>query len=206
MNLTLKTHQKAFYEIKKSRFIAYLEPHYSANDFHQRRQELLTEHLKANHVCYAWRRHNDRQIEEGFSDDGEPSGTVGMPLLKILQQHSMVDTQLLVVRYFGGIKLGTGGLMRGYTAAAKLCMEEVIENGGCIKFQTQSSLDVSVSFATEQYLRIFCQQQSILIMDPCYTEQGIDAILVAPRATLEEFINHMRNQRDIWIRGQIQDL
>ena len=205
MNLTLTANKTAFYEIKKSRFIAYLEPYSSNDSFNRRRQQLTIDHPKANHVCYAWRNLSNQQIQEGFSDDGEPSGTVGIPLLKLLQQHSMIATQLFVVRYFGGTKLGTGGLMRSYTEAAKMCIDETFREGQYITFQIQSTASASASFSSEQYLRLLCEQHSIRVNQPSYSDNGLIANLVAPRTALENLAKSLCDHQEIAL-GEIADV
>ena len=104
------------HEIKKSKFIAFLTPY---KDFDTLLTKLRTEHPKARHFVTAFRFINEyMQIVEGSSDDGEPKGTSGRPTLHVLQGHDFVDVAIVTVRYFGGIKLGTGGLVRAYGEAA----------------------------------------------------------------------------------------
>ena len=94
-------------EEKKSRFLAYVVP---IARFELRLEELRDEHPKANHHVTAFRLiHANNQIEEGAKDDGEPSGTSGMPILRLLIGRNLIDVGAIVVRYFGGTKLGTGG-------------------------------------------------------------------------------------------------
>lgn len=105
-------------EIKKSRFIAYatrVESPDQAQDFIKK---IRKEYPDARHVCWAFligEPQNTMQV--GFSDDGEPSGTAGMPMLNVLQHGEIGDIVIAVVRYFGGIKLGTGGLARAYSSS-----------------------------------------------------------------------------------------
>ena len=113
---TLSFEHTAQYEVKRSKFLAYLIP---SQHFESRLARLRAEHPKANHHVNAFRRLNDSgQIEEGFSDDGEPRGVAGMPTLRVLQGREMINVGIVTVRYFGGIKLGTGGMARAYSDAA----------------------------------------------------------------------------------------
>lgn len=106
------------YEIKKSTFISYITPMNLLLDLHK---NLKKEHPKAAHVVYAYRYLNEfLQIVENSSDDGEPKGTSGPPILNVLRGAKLVNCGILVVRYFGGIKLGTGGLVRAYGTSAKM--------------------------------------------------------------------------------------
>ena len=109
-------------EVKKSTFIATLCP-FSA--FKTELKRLKIEHPKAAHFVHALRYRNALgQIIEDKSDDGEPKGTSALPCLNVLRGSELVDVGLIVVRYFGGIKLGTGGLVKAYTAAANAALKE----------------------------------------------------------------------------------
>ena len=100
-------------EIKKSKFIAYLVP-YSL--FKVTLENLKISQPKARHFVYAYRYLNEfNQIVENSSDDGEPKNTSGKPSLSVLQGQDIINSAVIVVRYFGGIKLGTGGLVRAYS-------------------------------------------------------------------------------------------
>jgi len=100
-------------EEKKSKFISYLIP-YSL--FEKTMQRVREEHPKAVHYVYAYRYLNEfEQIIENSSDDGEPRGTSGKPALAVLSGADIINSAVIIVRYFGGIKLGTGGLVRAYS-------------------------------------------------------------------------------------------
>jgi uncharacterized YigZ family protein len=110
------------YEVKKSIFIAFAAP---ISEFDTLRAKLKTEHPKAAHIVWAYRSLNEyNQIAENGSDDGEPKGTSAQPILNVLRGAEFVNVCILVVRYFGGVKLGVGGLVRAYTAAAKMVLSE----------------------------------------------------------------------------------
>ena len=101
---------KAQLDIKKSNFLAFLCPISSFKSLHEHLKE---EHFKAVHVVWATRELNKYgQIVENQSDDGEPKGTSGQPSLNALRGAQLINVAVLIVRYFGGIKLGTGGLVR----------------------------------------------------------------------------------------------
>ena len=115
-------------KIKSSRFIASIAPVETAEAamaFVEARRE---EFQGATHNCFAWRVGDD-DLQTRASDDGEPSGTGGRPILRQLEGHRLVDVVAVVTRYFGGTKLGTGGLVRAYggAAAAALALAEVVE-------------------------------------------------------------------------------
>lgn len=109
--------------IKKSTFLAQVYGWQAEVTIKSRVQELRTKHFKARHVAWASVVGPRGQRIPRYSDDGEPSGTAGRPILDILQTQDRTNTLVTVVRYFGGIKLGTGGLVKAYSQAAKLALE-----------------------------------------------------------------------------------
>ncbi len=105
---------------KKSRFIGRIWPVETEEEALQRIQEMKKQHYDATHNCWAY------IIRDGavrFSDDGEPGGTAGMPMLQVLQREELFNVVCVVTRYFGGILLGTGGLVRAYTKGAKIAVD-----------------------------------------------------------------------------------
>jgi len=117
------------YEEKKSKFIAYLCPY---KDFDQLMIKLKQQHPKARHFVYAYRYLNEfDQVVENCSDDGEPKGTSGKPSLNVLAGNELINSAVIIIRYFGGIKLGTGGLVRAYSDAVNL----VINNSELFKYE-----------------------------------------------------------------------
>jgi len=114
---TIKKHYIFTTEINRSKFITYLVP---MSEYEGLQEKLKSEYPKANHVVYALRYLNAfEQIVENASDDGEPKGCAGTPALNVLRGEEMINCAVLIVRYFGGIKLGTGGMARAYALAVK---------------------------------------------------------------------------------------
>lgn len=103
--------------INKSRFLGYKFELESIEQIKQILQSLKKEHKKATHICYAYVYNIDCVAEKAF-DDGEPNGTAGYPILNVIKKKSLTNVLVVVVRYFGGIKLGAGGLTRAYTKTA----------------------------------------------------------------------------------------
>lgn len=102
--------------ISKSKFLAYLFDLSCLDEVKKHLEELKKEHKKAKHICYAYVYKNEI-ISEKCSDDGEPGGTAGYPILNVIKKKNLTNVMVAVVRYFGGIKLGAGGLTRAYTKA-----------------------------------------------------------------------------------------
>lgn len=98
---------------KKSRFLGYFLKCKSVDEILTALKELKEEHKKCTHICYAYSLTSP--FLEKAVDDGEPSGTAGRPILSVIQKKGVTDACVFVVRYFGGIKLGAGGLVRAYT-------------------------------------------------------------------------------------------
>ncbi len=108
--------------IKRSTFLAYLLPCASKEEAQQLLDELRSKHWDAVHHCYAWRV-GPNGLEYRMSDDGEPSGTAGKPLLFALQRAQLSDVLLVVARYYGGVKLGVGPLARAYAESGQLAID-----------------------------------------------------------------------------------
>ena len=104
---------------KKSRFIAHVKPVTTEEEALQFIEELKKKYWDARHNCYAFIIGKNAQVVR-FSDDGEPSGTAGKPILEVLQNQELRDVVVVVTRYFGGVLLGTGGLVRAYTQSTQV--------------------------------------------------------------------------------------
>ena len=172
----------AIYEEKKSKFIAHLMPYEQFDEIMQRLKE---EHPKARHHVYAYRHLNEfDQIVENCSDDGEPRGTSGKPSLNVLTGHQLINSAVIIVRYFGGVKLGTGGLVRAYSDAVNhvietaqlLNYEKLIEKELCCAYNELSKveyclkecdiMDINKQFTTEVILKLKASQERFDMLLP----------------------------------------
>ena len=175
----LKTHV-AELEERRSKFIAHLVPQ---AQFADRLAALKRDHRKAAHVVTAFRRMGkDHRIEEGCSDDGEPSGTSGMPVLKVLQGANLVDAGIAVVRYFGGTKLGTGGLSRAYGGVAK----RAVEGATLTEWIALRRKQINCDFSSAVELERFIANNGLTVLDRTYGESGIAFLLEGPEALIEQ--------------------
>lgn len=148
---TISSLYTARYEIKKSLFIAHLSPF---NEFKNLLNTLKKEHSKAVHFVWAYRFLNENhQIAEDKSDDGEPKNTSALPCLNVLRGKELVNVSVIVVRYFGGVKLGTGGLVRAYGEAVNLVVKEAILEPFELKEELEFSLDFKNSSKMEHFLK-----------------------------------------------------
>lgn len=110
---------------KKSRFLGQIHAVGSPEEALERVTEVKKKYFDAKHHCYAYLCGDDADIKK-YSDDGEPSGTAGMPLLNILESEGLTDCVVIVTRYFGGVLLGTGGLVRAYRAAGEEALKDAV--------------------------------------------------------------------------------
>ena len=111
---------------KKSRFLGYIIPAPTVEEFKEFYETLKKEHQRANHVAYAYKIKTETDLKIKFYDDGEVSGTAGKPILNHIEGNDLINAAVFVVRYFGGIRLGAGGLGRAYSAAARRAIEAAI--------------------------------------------------------------------------------
>lgn len=110
-------------EIKKSKFIGFVYKVDNVADIKKILEELKKEHKKSTHICYAYKIVGENYAEKAF-DDGEPSGTAGKPILNVINKKRLFNIMVVVVRYFGGIKLGAGGLLRAYSKTASEVLKD----------------------------------------------------------------------------------
>ena len=141
--------------IEKSRFICYMKRVRSEDEYRQYVSEIRKKHHDATHVCSAMICHNIRRS----SDDGEPSGTAGAPILNVLDKNGLDETCALVVRYFGGIKLGAGGLIRAYSSATSECLKM----GKLAMDAVLNKYQLKLSYETANRIERYLREHSILI-------------------------------------------
>lgn len=149
---------------KKSRFIAHCQHVSSETDFKRFLQTVKRQYPDARHHCYGFRIGPMSSALRGFSDDGEPNGTAGMPILNVIDHSDFSDIAIIVVRYFGGIKLGTGGLTRAYSKACKMALE----NQPFQRFEQKNTLLVACEFRQENQLRHILNELNGRIIDIQY--------------------------------------
>lgn len=121
---TLKTSvESPIYKVKGSKFIGFAHPVGSREEIEKILDDLRANHAKANHCCYGWKLGKER-VESRFNDDGEPTNSAGKPIYGQILSYGLTDVLLVVVRYFGGTKLGVGGLIQAYREAARMAIDE----------------------------------------------------------------------------------
>lgn len=154
---------------KKSKFIAdvfYVE---NIEEAEEKIKAIKKKYHDAKHNCVAYRVVKNEQVVEKSSDDGEPSGTAGGPMLNILQKNNLCNIVVVVTRYFGGILLGTGGLVRAYSDATQKAIEK------CIKVYKVEGIEVQVKidYANLDVFKYYCKNNEINITKIDYAEDII---------------------------------
>ncbi|MCJ8270919.1 MAG: YigZ family protein [Psychrosphaera sp.] len=152
-------------EIKKSRFIAWADEVTDRQQAMAFLQKAKDAYPDARHHCWAYKVGNPKSpTNAAMSDDGEPSGTAGKPILNVLQHKDVGDVMVIVIRYFGGIKLGAGGLVRAYSGATEKVMSELPIQTHI----TEIEKTIHVAFAKEQLMRHWLSQNSGRVVEVNY--------------------------------------
>lgn len=178
---TIQKEAKADITVKRSKFIAevfYVETEQEAQE---KLQEVVKRQHSAKHHCYAYRVLEQSLIQR-MSDDGEPSGTAGNPMLSILQGKELVNVLVVVTRYFGGILLGTGGLVRAYSDATV----EAIREAGSKEKQKGIEISFEIEYNDFEKLKYYLKQIGGSLKTAEY-EKKIQARIEIPKCKEEEF-------------------
>lgn len=183
MTITIKSDTIYEEEIKKSRFICHLKRVESEEEAREFIAQIKKEHWKANHNCSAYTL-GDRQEIQRSSDDGEPSGTAGVPMLEILKKKELVNVCAVVTRYFGGIKLGAGGLIRAYAGAVNHAVSSV----GLVKFVDQEEVILSLDYGLFDSLQRFLDQQNLTIAKSEFLS-AVSLSVFIDKSNLNEFLS-----------------
>ena len=187
---TIKEDGQVQEEIKKSRFICHAKRVYSEEEARDFITAIKKEHYKATHNCSAFII-GERSGIKRTSDDGEPSGTAGVPMLGVLENHNLTNVCVVVTRYFGGIKLGAGGLIRAYAGSVALAVKEI----GIIEIKEQAGIAIQMSYAQYQEYSNFLKEYNLMELDTNFTDQ-VDTMIYVDKeekenikAALVEFFN-----------------
>lgn len=151
---------------KKSKFIANIFYVETREEAEEKIKEIKKKYFDARHNCFAYSIFTKDRIIERFSDDGEPSGTAGAPMLNILSSQNLRNVVVIVTRYFGGILLGTGGLVRAYTGA----VQEALKNVEIIEKYLGLEVKLEVNYPNLEKLKYYLKQNEIKILSSEYLE------------------------------------
>ncbi|WP_150203033.1 YigZ family protein [Streptococcus constellatus] len=196
---TIKEDGQVQEEIKKSRFICHIKRVTTEDEARNFIQAVKKEHYKATHNCSAFIL-GERSEMKRSSDDGEPSGTAGVPMLGVLENHQLTNVCVVVTRYFGGIKLGAGGLIRAYSSNVALAIKEI----GIVHIKEQLGLRIALSYSQYQELPNFLKANHLQEQDTSFTEQVQTTIFVDKDdkdSVIEELIELFNGKIDITDQG-----
>jgi len=172
---TIKNATTGFYEVKGSKFYSCAAPVPSEEAAGQVLAGLGNQYPRASHICYAFKT-GLHQPKTKCSDDGEPANTAGKPILRHLEGAKLADALIAVVRYFGGVKLGKGGLISAYGNAAK----QALAQAHVIQKQEMAELTLTIAYADYPVLLNTLKQQSLVITSEQYARNGCRLTLSVP--------------------------
>ena len=164
---TILANSSSELDVKKSKFIANIIKITNEQDAKEKLNQIRKEYSDARHNCYAYIVYDNEtktKIEKS-SDDREPSGTAGIPMLTLLQKNNLVNVLIVVTRYFGGILLGTGGLVRAYTDSSK----QALEAAKIIELQYGEILEYCIEYDEFEYFKYICEKNNIEIVKTEYS-------------------------------------
>lgn len=169
--------------INKSRFIGYAMPIETEEDALDFIEKIRTKHRDATHNVYAYVVGMDSNIQR-FSDDGEPSGTAGIPVLEVIKKEELRNVVVVVTRYFGGIKLGAGGLIRAYTKGAKIGLEA----GQIVDMVLHQKIKVRIDYTAYGKIENFLLNGGYLV-DETVFDDGVNIFVYIEDQEVEKFQN-----------------
>lgn len=171
--ITIRDRGKDRFEEKKSEFIGYAKRVESEEEAKAFVNEIKSMHKQARHNCWAYVIGENYGIQR-YSDDGEPQGTAGIPILEVMKKQGITDCAVVVTRYFGGILLGAGGLTRAYTKGASIA----IKASGIVEKVLGFKVSITIDYDLIGKIQYICGQNSWYIEDSEYTDKVILHIYV----------------------------
>ena len=169
---TIKEDNQHEVEIKKSRFICFLKRIETEEEAKAFVQQIKKEHWKANHNCSAFVLGDHHEIQRS-SDDGEPSGTAGVPMLEVLKKNDLINVCAVVTRYFGGTKLGAGGLIRAYSGS----VAQAIVHTGIVEGRLQQEVFVQLDYSNWGKMENFIASENLAVKDTQFTDRVVTCMV-----------------------------
>ena len=163
--LTLAGGGQSLYEDRKSRFLGHAAAVATEEQALCFLKSVRETYRDASHHCYAWRLRDNHLAR--YSDDGEPAGTAGLPMMEVLSGGDIVDVIVVVTRYFGGTLLGTGGLVRAYTTATA----RALENAEVVTVRSVIELSVTVDYSLYERASLLIQGAGAKLAEPEFTDR-----------------------------------
>lgn len=169
--------------INKSRFIGYAMPIETEEEALEFIDKIKVKHRDATHNVHAYVVGKDNNIQR-FSDDGEPSGTAGIPMLEVIKKGNLRNVVVVVTRYFGGIKLGTGGLIRAYTRGAKIGLDA----GIIVDMVQHTKIKVRIDYTLYGKIENYLMNEGYIVDDSVF-DDAVNIFVYVEDANIENFHN-----------------
>ncbi|SEN24507.1 uncharacterized protein, YigZ family [Terribacillus saccharophilus] len=197
---TVKTEGSHEIVIQKSRFIGHVKRVETEEEAINFVQKIKKEHKDATHNCSAYMI-GEHDLIQKASDDGEPSGTAGVPILEVLKKKGLKDTAVVVTRYFGGIKLGAGGLIRAYSGSASQSIDEI----GVVKRQLMQLAEIHIDYTLLGKVENELRQSAYTLRNIEYADRVVlhAAFQSGQEEEFQAYVTDMTNaQAEIRLSGQ----
>ena len=189
---TIENDATAIVEEKRSKFIANIFKINSVEEAENKLQEVKKKYYDARHNCFAYIVEDEGILKKKFSDDGEPSGTAGSPILNVIEKNELCNVLIVVTRYFGGILLGAGGLVRAYTESAAKAVNET----NILEKEEGYEVEIVINYQDLDKFKYYCNQNKIKIVDIKYLENIICRIEVT-KEEKEKLEDYKYNEMNI---------
>ena len=195
---TIKQEGKDEIIITRSRFIGRAKPVVSENEAVSYLESIRKEHWDANHNVWAYIL--GTKIER-YSDDGEPKGTAGIPVLDVVRKEGLRDVIVIVTRYFGGTKLGAGGLVRAYTQGAKIALDA----GIIIERRPYHTFDITTDYQLSGKVKREFENKGYILKDTVYLENVTQKIIIAPeeKDSMYALVAELTAGKSIPVEGEV---
>ncbi len=190
MNIPQKK-QSGRLERKNSVFFSYLFPVETKETVTRYLELMQKEHPKADHIVYAYRIGREPHTTSGYSDAGEPRGTAGKPLFDLIGYKELTNVLIAVVRYFGGIKLGTGGLVKAYTESG----QSALENASLGELHTMKTITMKIDYHFYESVKKYLQQREITVKGEEFTTEVdlVCSVIEEEAERLEQELTELTN-------------
>ncbi|AZZ61451.1 YigZ family protein [Oenococcus sp. UCMA 16435] len=185
--ITAKQHSVKELTIKKSRFISDIYPVKEEQEAKKLIESTRQKNPNANHIVFAYTIGLNQEIQR-MSDNGEPVGTAGKPVLDSIAKNNLVDVLITVTRYFGGIKLGAGGLIRAYSQSAS----QAIEIAKLVTLVKYDRLQLIFDYSSIDKLKYFIEKQRATILETGY-QTKVEAVILVESKDSQDFQKQLRN-------------
>lgn len=177
---------------KKSRFIANLIYVESQEEAEENIKMIRKKYHDAKHNCFAYLVYDGDSVVKKFSDDGEPGGTAGSPMMEIIEKSNLGNVLVVVTRYFGGILLGTGGLVRAYSEALK----KAIEKATLVTLESGYEVRIKASYSDFEKIKYYCNKNNVSIISTNYAD-NVECILEINDEIKNDILNDMESENKL---------